>query len=163
MFIAAMHNGISRLYETFGNGGADTEERMLAPDEYQRTWFKQNPPLPVVEWSQRNNNNYEETALLTTISYFAQNSQQFLENFYLKAKRSIEKPETAGPAAYVIPPDGQSASRRAELLRVMALQHVEVSRLSEAVTVTNKPAAKKRTTRTRPMRRRHRRFRRAAT
>ena len=29
MFIAAMHNGISRLYETFGNGGADTEERTL--------------------------------------------------------------------------------------------------------------------------------------
>jgi hypothetical protein len=27
MFIAATHNGISRLYETFGNGGADTEER----------------------------------------------------------------------------------------------------------------------------------------
>ena len=23
MFIAAMHNGVSRLYETFGNGGAD--------------------------------------------------------------------------------------------------------------------------------------------
>jgi hypothetical protein len=142
MFLAAMHNGISRLYETFGNGGADTEKRILAPDEYQRTWYKQNPPLPVVEWSQRNNNNYEETALLTTISYFAQNSQQWLENYYLKAKRSIEKPESAGPAAYVIPPDSQSASRRAELLRVMALQHVEVSRLSEAVTVTNKPAKK---------------------
>ena len=27
MFIAALHNGISRLYETFGNGGADTVER----------------------------------------------------------------------------------------------------------------------------------------
>jgi hypothetical protein len=26
-----MHNGISRLYETFGNGGADTEERILRP------------------------------------------------------------------------------------------------------------------------------------
>jgi hypothetical protein len=142
MFLAAMHNGISRLYETFGNGGADTEKRILAPDEYQRTWFKQNPPLPVVEWSQRDNNNYEETALLTTISYFAQNSPQWLENFYLKAKRSIGKPETSGPAAYVIPPDNQSASRRAELLRVMALQHVEVSRLSEAVTVTNKSAKK---------------------
>jgi hypothetical protein len=25
MFIAATHNGISRLYETFGNGGADTQ------------------------------------------------------------------------------------------------------------------------------------------
>src|SRR6185312_8752591 len=39
MFIAAMHNGISRLYETFGNGGADTEERILDPDEYARTWY----------------------------------------------------------------------------------------------------------------------------
>ncbi len=143
MFLAAMHNGISRLYETFGNGGADTEKRILGPDEYQRTWFRQNPPLPVVTWSQRDNNNYEETALLTTISYFAQNSPQWLENFYLKAKRSIGKPDTSGPAAYVIAPDNQSASRRAELLRVLALQHVEVSRLSESVTVTNKIAEKK--------------------
>ena len=31
MFIAATHNGISRLYETFGNGGADTVERTLGP------------------------------------------------------------------------------------------------------------------------------------
>jgi hypothetical protein len=143
MFLAAMHNGISRLYETFGNGGADTEKRILSPEEYERTWYKQNPPLPVVEWSQRDNNNYEETALLTTISYFAQNQQQWLENFYLKAKRSIQKPDTSGPAAYVIAPEGQSASRRAEMLRVLALQHVEVSRLSEAATVTNKPVVKK--------------------
>ena len=34
MFIAATHNGISRLYETFGNAGADTVERTLSPDEY---------------------------------------------------------------------------------------------------------------------------------
>src|SRR5690349_24813112 len=34
MFIAAMHNGISRLYETFGNGGADTrsEERRVGKE-----------------------------------------------------------------------------------------------------------------------------------
>src|ERR1700728_1756000 len=121
MFLAAMHNGISRLYETFGNGGADTEKRILTPEEYERTWYKQNPPLPVVEWSQRNNNNYEETALLTTISYFAQHSDQWLENYYLKAKRSIEKPEANGPAASVIPDENQSASRRAELLRVLSL------------------------------------------
>jgi hypothetical protein len=142
MFLAPMHNGISRLYETFGNGGADTEKRILSPEEYARTWYKPNPPLPTVLWSQRDNNNYEETALLTTISYFAQNSQQWLQNFYLKAKRSIQKPGDSGPAAYVMPPDGQSPSRRAELLHTMALQHVEVSRLSDPVTVTNKPAAR---------------------
>src|SRR6516164_1771219 len=33
MFIVALHNGISRLYETFRNGGADTLERKLDPEE----------------------------------------------------------------------------------------------------------------------------------
>jgi len=43
MFIAATHNGISRLYETFGNGGsADTQERILGPNDTQRSWYKQN-------------------------------------------------------------------------------------------------------------------------
>ncbi len=46
MFIAAMHNGISRLYETFGNGGADTIVRTLTPNEYDRTWYRQDPPMP---------------------------------------------------------------------------------------------------------------------
>src|SRR5215831_19203354 len=105
MFVAAMHNGISRLYETFGNAGADTLERTLDPDEYARTWYKSNPPLPKVQWSQRDNNNYEQTGLLTALNYFADNGTQFLRNFYLKSKRSIEKPNAAGPAAYVLPAD----------------------------------------------------------
>src|SRR6266498_821675 len=46
MFIGATHNGISRLYETFGNGGADTEERTPQPNQYGRTWYRRNPPLP---------------------------------------------------------------------------------------------------------------------
>src|SRR4029077_5545747 len=86
MFIAAMHNGISRLYETFGNGGADTLPRTLDPEEYARTWYRQNPPLPRVLWSQRDNNNYEETGLLTSLHYFNENKRFFLKNFYLKAK-----------------------------------------------------------------------------
>ncbi len=36
MFIAATHNGVSRLYETFGNAGADTVERTLRPEEPPR-------------------------------------------------------------------------------------------------------------------------------
>ncbi|HXE67130.1 MAG TPA: M14 family zinc carboxypeptidase, partial [Rhodanobacteraceae bacterium] len=83
MFIAALHNGISRLYETFGNGGADTVERTLRPDEYARTWYKQNPPLPKTKWSQRNNNNYEQTAILISLDYFNKNGKLFLKNFYL--------------------------------------------------------------------------------
>ena len=89
MFIAATHNGISRLYETFGNGGADTVERTSVHRSTRgpgtgRTRLFREPGGP-----RRNNNNYEETGVLTALSYFA-NSRLFLRNFYLKSKRSIE-------------------------------------------------------------------------
>jgi zinc carboxypeptidase len=136
MFIAALHNGISRLYETFGNGGADTVERTLQPGEYARTWYKQNPPLPKTTWSQRNNNNYEETGLLTSLHYFAGNGKLFLRNFYLKSKRSILKARTEGPAAYVLPADDPRPGAQADLLRVLQKQGVEVSRATAPFTVT---------------------------
>ena len=134
MFLAGMHNGISRLYETFGNGGADTEKRILRPEDYSRTWYRQNPPLPVVNWSQRDNNNYEESALLSTLSYFSHSTHHFLENYYLKSKRAVEKPSLEGPAAYVIPADPADANRQVELLKVLKRQHVEIQQLTDAAT-----------------------------
>jgi hypothetical protein len=141
MFIAATHNGISRLYETFGNGGADTLVRTLSPDEYSRTWYKQNPPLPRTKWSQRNNNNYEETALLISLDFFNHNSKLFLKNFYLKAKRSVEKPKNEGPAAYVFPADDSRPGGQAELLRILQGQGCEISRATAPFTVTMKKKA----------------------
>lgn len=141
MFLAGLHNGISRLYETFGNGGADTEKRILSPDEYSRTWYRPNPPYPTVLWSQRDNNNYEETALLSTLSYFAQNSRRFLADYYRKSKRSIQKPQDAGPAAYVLSADAGALNRQVQLLKVLTAQHVEIHRLDEAVAVTIPPPA----------------------
>jgi len=139
MFLAGMHNGISRLYETFGNDGADTEKRVLSPGEYARTWYRPNPPYPTVLWSQRDNNNYEEAALLSTLSYFAHNAKLFLNNFYLKSKRSVEKPRNEGPAAYVLAQDDGSWNRQMQLLKVLALQHVEIQRLTKAATVALPP------------------------
>ncbi len=135
MFIAAMHNGISRLYETFGNAGADTVERTLPPSQTSRTWYRQNPPLPKTNWSQRNNNNYEETGLLVSLNQFADNSQYFLKNFYLKSKRSVLKPKTEGPSAYVFPSDDPRLGPQAELLRILQLQRVEISRATKEFTV----------------------------
>ncbi len=135
MFIAAMRNGTSRLYETFGNGGADTLERTVSPREYARTWFKQNPPLPRAKWSQRNNNNYQQTALLTALSYYGENAKTFLRNFYLKSKRSVTKPKAEGPAAYVFPGDDARPGAQAALLRVLQLQGCEVSKATAAFTI----------------------------
>jgi zinc carboxypeptidase len=141
MFIAATHNGISRLYETFGNGGtAETLERTLSPNETARTWYRQNPPLPKVKWSLRNNNNYEQTGVLISLSYFATNRRQFLENFYQKSKRSVLKPKVEGPAAYVLPADDRRLGAQAELLNVLRKQAVEISRATApfAVSVPSK-------------------------
>ena len=136
MFIAALHNGISRLYETFGNGGADTVERSLQPNDYARTWYKQNPPLPKALWSQRNNNNYQQTGLLTSLHYFAANKQLFLRNFYTKSKRSILKARTEGPAAYVFTADDPRPGAQADLLRTLQKQGVEISRATASFTVS---------------------------
>ncbi|MEO8503934.1 MAG: M14 family zinc carboxypeptidase [Acidobacteriota bacterium] len=140
MFLAAMHNGVSRLYETFGNGGADTEVRELDPSETARTWYRQDPPYRSVSWSQRNNNNYEQTGLLVSLSFVAENREMLLRNYWAKSKRSIQKPEREGPAAYVLPADDRRPGAQAELLRVLQLQHVEISRADRAFTV-NLPAS----------------------
>jgi Zinc carboxypeptidase len=142
MFIAATHNGISRLYETFGNAGADTLERTLDPSDTARTWYRQNPPLPKAKWSQRNNNNYQQTGLLVTLNHFADNKNLFLKNFYLKSKRSILKPKTEGPAAYVFPGDDPRPGPQADLLRILQLQGCEISRATAPFTVTI-PGAKR--------------------
>lgn len=146
-FVAATHNGISRLYETFGHSGsdtsgADTQVRTLSPDEYSRTWYRQNPPLPKTVWSQRNNNNYEQTGLLISLQYFSNNRKLFLKNFYLKSKRSIIKPVNEGPAAYVLTGDDPRTGNQAELLRTLQAQGVEISRATAPFTVTVKAKKK---------------------
>ena len=144
MFMAATHNGISRLYETFGNSGsADTEERTLSDNETSRTWFRQNPPISRVRWSLRNNNNYEMTGLLVSLNHFATNRVYFLRNFYEKSKRSILKSRVEGPAAYVFPANDPRPGAQAELLRVLQKQAVEISRAPAAFTVNmpSRPSA----------------------
>ena len=137
MFIAATHNGISRLYETFGNGGSpEVVERTLSPTETERTWYRQNPPLAHVKWDLRDNNNYEQTGILVSLSYVANNRVQLLRNFYEKSKRSILKAKTEGPAAYVLSGNDPRPGAQAELLAVLQRQRVEITRATEPFTVT---------------------------
>ena len=91
--------------------------------------------MPKVLWSQRDNNNYEQSGLLTALYYFAQNGQHFLDNFWLKSKRSIEKPELAGPAAYVLTASEKHKGAQMHLLHTLHLQHVEISRADAPFTV----------------------------
>ena len=128
MFIAATHNGISRLYETFGNGGADTLERTLGPNDNARTWYRQNPPLPKARWSQRNNNNYQQTGLLVSLNHFAANNK-ILPQELLPEEQAVDSRSRRpkGRRRTSFPADDPRPGAQADLLRVLQLQGCEIS------------------------------------
>jgi hypothetical protein len=77
-FMSSNHNGMLRMYETFGNGGANTMKRTVdAPAEggaeggggsmTTREWYRPLPPYKEVVWSMRNNTNYMETGVLSAL------------------------------------------------------------------------------------------------
>ncbi len=130
-YVANGHNSIGRFYETFGGFGADTGERTVPASATSRTWYRPNPPLPRVNWSIRNNINLQQSALLFAMNNVAANRQEFLGNFYLKSKRSVDKARNEGPAAWVIPGDDPRPGECAEVVNLLRLQGVEVHRLDE--------------------------------
>ncbi|HEV3039586.1 MAG TPA: M14 family zinc carboxypeptidase [Candidatus Angelobacter sp.] len=135
--IANNHNAIGRFYETFGNGGADTRVRTLTPANTNREWFRPNPPLPKVKWSARNNTNMQESAILFGMNNLATNGQQFLNNFYLKSRRAVEKARKEGPAAWVFPADETRPAEQASFLNLLEVQGVEVHRAEKEIRLSN--------------------------
>ena len=128
-YAANGHNAIGRFYETQGAGDAST--RVIA-NSTSRAWYKPNPPLAQTVWSIRNNVNLQQSALLTGINNVATNRVRFLENFYLKGKRSVAKAKAEGPAAYVVPADDPRPGQAARLMRILQAQGVEIHKADKA-------------------------------
>src|SRR5262249_24425770 len=124
-YVANGHNSIGRFYETFGGQGADTSVRNVGPQS-QRDWYRPNPPLPWVKWSIRNNINMQESAILFAMNYVANNRERFLNNFYIKSKRSVAKAANEGPYAWVVPGDTARPVEAAEMVNLLRLMGVEV-------------------------------------
>ncbi len=129
VYVATGHNSIGRFYETYGGSGADTRDRTVPATSTSRTWFRPNPPLPKVKWSLRNNTNLMQSGVLLAMTYVANHSSEFLNNFYLKSKRSVAKAATEGPVAWVIPNDGKRPALAAQLAHAMQRQGAEVHTL----------------------------------
>ena len=135
LYIATGHNAIGRFYETFGNGGADTRERTLPANQTSRVWYRPNPPFARVNWSMRNNVNMQQSAILFAMNFVAKEKERFLNNFYLKSKRSIAKAANEGPAAYIIPGDTPRPVEAADMVNLLRLQGVEVHRATKEFSV----------------------------
>jgi hypothetical protein len=67
------------------------------------------------------------------MSYVANNRDKFLNNFYLKSKRSVAKAATEGPAAYVIPAGDKRPFDAADLVNTLRRQGCEVHVAAETI------------------------------
>jgi hypothetical protein len=124
-FIGNTHNAIGRFYETQTYGPMN-QEITLGPTQTSREWFRPNPPLQKIKWGPRNNVNMQQSALLFAMSHVARNREMYLENYWLKNKRSVEKGRTEGPFAWVVPAAQRRKVEAAELVNTFRRQGVEV-------------------------------------
>jgi hypothetical protein len=124
-WIANMRNSIGRFYETQSYRGENYDLNVPATTT-SREWYRPNPPLPSIKWGPRNNINMQQSALLLAMNYVARNSQTFLENYYLKNKRAVERGRTQAPHAWVIPAAQRRKVEAAEMVNLLRLQGAEV-------------------------------------
>ncbi len=133
-YAANGHNAIGRFYETQGAGDGSTRIISASGD---RAWYRPNPPLRSTLWSIRNNVNLQQSGVLIGLNHVASLKDKFLENFYLKSKRSVAKARTEGPAAYVFPGDDPRPGQQARLLRQLQAQGVEVHKAEKPFKAKN--------------------------
>jgi hypothetical protein len=101
-FIAHAHNSVGRFYEVQSYGPENYVVRPGAATT-SREWFRPNPPLQTINWGPRNNTNIQQSALLLSLAHVAKNRTLYLENYWLKNKRSVEKGKNGPTYAWVIP------------------------------------------------------------
>lgn len=140
LWIANNHNGIGRFYETFGNAGADTYVRDLSTSRFAgdlvttQQWYRPSPPTRKVRWSARDNVNFMQAGVLSSLSYAAANGQTLLRNFYQKGVNSIEKGRTQAPYAFFIPERQRDPRRTTYLVNLLRRHGIEVHRRAGADT-----------------------------
>src|SRR5262249_8880392 len=99
-----------------------------------REWFRPNPPLSKINWGPRNNVNMQESGVLLALNYVAKNKETFLENYWLKNKRSVDRGKNEAPYAWVIPAGQRRRVETAAVVHLLRRQGVEVHRASAAFT-----------------------------
>ena len=130
-FIAHSHNAIGRFYEVQSYGPDPYEVRPGATTT-SKEWFRPNPPLPFIKWGPRNNTNIQQSAVLFSLSHVAKNREGYLENYWLKNKRSIAEGVDGPINAWVMPAAQRRKADAADAINELMRQGLEVHRASSA-------------------------------
>lgn len=128
-WVANGHNSIGRFYETYTSRGADCHTVRLPPGRTSVEWFRPNPPINGVRWCIRNNINYQQSGALIALNYMARNGQRYLDQFYRKGVRAVERGRAKdGPHAYHIPANQARPVEAANLVNLLRFHGLEVHR-----------------------------------
>ena len=140
--MATNHNGLMRFYEIMGNAGATTMERTIwEPNPAlsggggglgnltKRQWFRPNPPPAHVLWSMRDNTNYAETGVLTSLQFASAFPHVLVENFYIKSRNAVTAGTKEEPYGFILPADQEDLTRVAFVIHILRMQGIEVGRL----------------------------------
>ncbi|MBK6841459.1 MAG: hypothetical protein IPG88_03935 [Gemmatimonadetes bacterium] len=137
MFFAAhAHNATGRFYEV-QSYGPDTSTVRLGATQTSREWFRPNPPLASIKWGPRNNVNIQQSALLIALNHVAKNKETYLENYWLKNKRQVEKGKNGPTYAWVIPAGQRRKGEVADAVNALRVQGLEFHTATSAFKAGN--------------------------
>jgi len=136
-FVAHAKNAVGRFYEVQSYGPDIVENLRLGANATSREWYRPNPPLPSIKWGPRNNTNIQQSALLIALNYVARNRDTFLENYWIKNQRAVNRGKNEAPYAWVIPAAQRRKAEVADVVNALRRQGLEISRATSAFKAGN--------------------------
>jgi len=125
-WIAITHNSFGRFYEVQSYGPDLVPDLHLPDSTTSREWYRANPPLSSIKWGPRNNTNIQESALLFALHKVAEDRNLYLEDYWMKNKRAVDKGRGEAPYAWVIPASQRRRADAAEMINALRAQGLEV-------------------------------------
>jgi hypothetical protein len=140
-WIAITHNSFGRFYEVQGYGPDLVPDLHLPDTTTSREWYRANPPLSSIKWGPRNNTNIQESALLFALHKVAEDRNLYLDDYWMKNKRAIDKGRSVAPYAWVIPAGQRRRADAADMINALRAQGLEVQLASSAFKAGNTDVA----------------------
>lgn len=125
-FAAHAHNAIGRFYEVQSYGPDNNASLRVPAQTTSREWFRPNPPLPEIKWGPRNSVNIGQSGLLFSLDHFASNRRLYLENYWLKNKRSVEKGRNGPTYAWHVPANQRRRVDAVDAINELQRQGLEI-------------------------------------
>jgi len=132
-FVAHAHNATGRFYEVQGYGPDTTTVKITQ----SREWFRPNPTPAVVAWGPRNNTNIQESALLFSLSRVGKDRELFLDNYWVKDKRAVQRGRDGPVFGWVIPAGQRRKADAADAVNELLDQGLEFHTATSAFKVGN--------------------------